>query len=376
VPKQLTAVSLFSGCGGFDWGAQQAGVDVLWANDIDRSAADAYQRTFPSVDFHHSDISKVDKFPEADVLIGCYPCTGFSLGSRRRAPGEEERDLREVTGNFLYQEFLRALTHVRPKYLFVENVRGMLSAEKGWFFHDQIKRFKEAGYRITFAQLDASRYGVPQSRERVFIVGVRRDVGFRYEFAAPTHASYDSITVIAAQKESWRKACLEGRVIRKGKSYSPRSDTCIWTRLATRTLSRDHWDNLGGFAPVSLKEAIMGKTWSDDEYCETPFHGHYLTRNRKRGWHEPSFTIVAHAHHVPLHPGGEPMINIGTDAFAIQGEFNRRLSWRECATIQGLPETCVPSGTLNSKYRVIGNAVPPVFGKTLLKPVVEFERSL
>ena len=372
MPTELTAVSLFSGCGGFDWGAAQTGVKILWANDVDPSAAHAYQLAFPSVEFHETDIRRVHAFPKADVLIGCYPCTGFSLGSRRRASGATERDLRTVKGNFLYEEFLRALKQVQPRYLFVENVRGMLSADKGSFFNDQIKQFRESGYRISFAQLDASRYGLAQTRERVFIVGVRRDIDFRYSFMAPTHASFDAIQVL-------KKYAQYSREIHEGQRKVPKDlrvpTPCHWTQLATRTQSRDPWQNAAGTPPETLAEAIMGKRWSDDAYCDVDFHGHYLTRNRKRAWGEPSFTIVAHAHHVPLHPGGEPMVHIGKDAFKTQGDFNRRLSWRECAAIQGLPESAVPSGSLLQKYRVIGNAVPPAFGKMLLNPVVEYENS-
>ena len=111
------------------------------------------------------------------------------------------------------------------------------------------------------------------------------------------------------------------------------------------------------------------------EYAITPFHGHYLTRNRKQSWDKPSYTIVAHADHVPLHPGGEPMKKIGVDQWELCGDFNRRLSWKECAILQGLPDNIAPEGQLKDKYRVVGNAVPPVFAKAIIKPIVEFENS-
>ena len=82
---RLIAVSLFSGTGGFDYGASQAGVDVIWANDIDPHAAAAYQRLFPEVEFQAGDVRGIQEFPQADVLIGCYPCTGFSIAARRRS---------------------------------------------------------------------------------------------------------------------------------------------------------------------------------------------------------------------------------------------------------------------------------------------------
>lgn len=104
--SNLSVLSLFSGCGGFDIGALSWGcLDVIWANDIDAAAAQAYKHMVPCGEFHHGDVQKVQSFPKADILIGCYPCTGFSMGARRRAKGMEERDLMSIKGNFLYQEF-------------------------------------------------------------------------------------------------------------------------------------------------------------------------------------------------------------------------------------------------------------------------------
>jgi len=127
---KLTAVSLFSGCGGFDVGAQRADVEIIWANDINPHAAAAYHSLLPTVPFTTGDISVVKEFPKADILIGCYPCTGFSEASRRRWHTQAERDLHARKDNYLYKEFLRALRQVQPRYLFVENVRGMVSAAK------------------------------------------------------------------------------------------------------------------------------------------------------------------------------------------------------------------------------------------------------
>jgi DNA (cytosine-5)-methyltransferase 1 len=318
---KLTAVSLFSGCGGFDWGAQQAGAEIIWANDIDAHCAAAYQSLFPNVEFVLDDIQNIKAFPKADILIGCYPCTGFSLGARRRWRNLESRSLYANENNFLYREFLRALRQVRPKYLFVENVRGMVSAESGWFLKQQLSGFRKLGYRVKYALLDASDFGVPQSRKRIFIVGVQAEENaIEYDFPQPTHG---------------HKGVLPHRVLHDAIGYM--------------------------------------KEWPKGEYFDYPFHGHYLTRNRKRGWNELSYTIVADAHHVPLHPMGKPMKFIKKDTWALQGKDNRRLSWRECAAIQGLPPNATPSGTLMDKYRVVGNAVPPALGKALLVPIVKFE---
>jgi len=319
--RKLTAVSLFSGCGGFDWGAQEAGVEIIWANDIDPHAAAAYRSLFPDVPLTEGDIQKVSLFPQADVLIGCYPCTGFSGASRRRWHDRDERNLRDNDNNFLYTQFLRALGHVNPTYLFVENVKGMASAEDGWFLSQQIEGFNKLGYQVKHEVLNACDFGVPQTRKRMFIVGVKDGMqDFSYEFARPTHGPG------------------------KGSDYS------------------------------TLADALAGMDdWPYGEFFDYEFHGHYLTRNRKRAWTEPSYTIVADAHHVPLHPIGEPMVFVEKDRWALQGGQNRRLSWQECAALQGLPLKVAPSGTIKNKYRVVGNAVPPAFGKILLAPVVAFE---
>lgn len=316
---KLTAVSLFSGCGGFDWGAQQAGVEIIWANDINLHAAAAYRSIFPDVEFVHGDIQNISSFPKAEILIGCFPCTGYSVAARRRWRDSPIRDLKSDDTNFLYWQFLRVLDQIKPRFAFIENVGGMTSADEGYFLEEQRFHFRRLGYNAVYARLNARDYGAAQSRERVFIVLTSYDMRpFKYEFPQPTHGPGRDNEYLVLQ------------------------------------------DVIGGM-----------DEWPEGEFCDNPFHGHYLTRNRKRGWNQQSYTIVAHADHVPLHPVGEPMINIGVDAWALQGDLNRRLSWQECVVIQGLPATISPSGGLFNKYKVVGNAVPPVFGKALLSPIVE-----
>jgi DNA (cytosine-5)-methyltransferase 1 len=317
--SKLTAISLFSGCGGFDWGAKQAGIDIIWANDINPHAAAAYRSIFTDVEFVHDDIQNISRFPKADILIGCFPCTGYSIAARRRWANSLVRDLKSDETNFLYWQFLRVLEQVKPRFAFIENVKGMLTADAGYFLEEQKFHFRRLRYEAAYARLLASDFGAAQERERVFIVLTSYDMRpFTYTFPKPTHGP----------KGTQRSKSLR--------------------------------DVLGGM-----------EEWPKGEFCEKEFHGHYLTRNRKRGWDQLSYTIVAHSSHVPLHPMGEPMRYVGKDTWELQGDVNRRLSWRECVAIQGLPEHIAPSGVLNQKYMVVGNAVPPVFGEALIKPIVE-----
>jgi DNA (cytosine-5)-methyltransferase 1 len=328
VRKSPTAVSIFSGCGGFDLGASQAGVDIIWANDINPHSAAAYQSLLPNTEFVLGDIQAISSFPEADILIGCYPCTGFSVAARRKwmdtRLGElRERDLRATEGNFLFWQFIRALSLVRPRFAFVENVTGMVNAADGYFFEYQMYHFRRLGYKAYYKRLNAKDYGVPQYRSRFFVVLVHRELpDFRYEFPQPTHGP-------------------------------------------------------GTERPFSTLRAAIGHMdrWPRGDYYEAPFHGHYLTRNRKRLWTEPSFTVVAHAGHVPLHPMGRPMRRRGPDLWELQGRANRRLSWRECAAIQDLPATVAPTGSLRDRHLVVGNAVPPALARVLIRPVVQYENS-
>jgi DNA (cytosine-5)-methyltransferase 1 len=318
-----TAVSLFSGCGGFDLGAQRAGVDIIWANDNDPAAVAAYRRSLPGVKIEEGDIRKFKSFPEADLLIGCYPCTGFSQAAKRKTRTGKDRDLKSNDDNYLYREYTRVLRAVKPKVLFVENVRGMLSAAKGWFFEEQKGLFEDAGYRVHAKLLDASHFGVAQRRMRVFLVGVRTDL-------IEDHGPY---------------------------SYPEAT----------------HGDEEGMLPYVTLRSAIEGmEEWPSGEFSEKPFHGHFLTRNRKRNWDDRSYTVVAHSGHVPLHPSGDPMVKVGKDHWKLQGDTNRRLSWRECARIQGLPEIVGEGASLTEAQRVVGNAVPPPVAKALIESALPF----
>jgi DNA (cytosine-5)-methyltransferase 1 len=207
---------------------------------------------------------------------------------------------------------------VKPRFLIIENVTGMTSAEDGWFWQRQKRVYREAGYKLFGPfQLNAVDYGVAQTRKRVFVVGVRRNVDYEYTCPRATHG---------------------------------------------QGTPREH---------KTLRDVISGMPrWPTGEYCEASFHGHSLTRNRKRGWDDPSYTIVANDHHVPLHPMGRGMRFVKEDTWVLQGSSNRRLSWRECARIQGFPKSFEPDLPLTSLYRIVGNAVPWRFGEALLRPLV------
>ncbi|MCB1945725.1 MAG: DNA cytosine methyltransferase [Thauera sp.] len=323
------AVSLFSGCGGSDAGVIAAGFDVVMANDIIAYARDAYLANLPKTDYVLGDVAKIEDsaFPSAELLVGCYPCQGFSQGGAREAD-------RRI--NTLYLEFARALRAIQPKAFIAENVSGLRRSTYKHLLDDQIVQFSSAGehgYDVVWQELKAHEYGVPQERKRLVIVGIRRDLGVRYGFPAPTHG--------------------------------PSADQPYLT----------------------IGKALEGlPEWPEGEYCDDPFHWYYLSRNRRRGADEISKTIVSHMRHMPLHPVSPSLKRIHTDKWEFEEDKPaRRFSYREAARLQGFtgkylkhggdfvfPEACTHASgqegnLLRYRYKVIGNAVPPPLFEAVAK---------
>ncbi|MBV9884228.1 MAG: DNA (cytosine-5-)-methyltransferase [Sphingomonadaceae bacterium] len=299
----VTAVSLFTGCGGSDAGLLSAGFEILMANDVAAYARDFYEANFPATDYRLGDVADIKNFPKADLLVGCYPCQGFSVGGVR----DPTRRI-----NYLYREFDRALRQIQPKAFIVENVAGMVRGSHNHLLRNQLIRFRLAGYRVSHRVLDAQEFGVPQERSRLFFVGLRSDLGVSFKFPSPTHALSDG----------------------DGLPICPTIQDAI------------------GDLPL----------WPEGEYDTQPFHWYYLSRNRWRGWHERARTVVAVSRHMSLHPISPPLKRIHTDAWEFERDGPaRRFSYREASRLQGFarnlsfPETA----GIRMRYQAIGNAVPP-----------------
>lgn len=300
------AVSLFSGCGGSDAGLIASGFKIVMANDILAYAKDVYAANHPETDYVLGDVSKVNVFPDAELLVGCYPCQGFSQGGVR----DPSRKI-----NTLYLEFARALKTIRPKAFIVENVSGMVRKNFKHLLDDQLKVFSEAGYSVKANVLNAADYGVAQERKRIFIVGLRSDLGVEYTFPAPTHG------------------------IERDNPY------------------------------FTLRDALKTMDpWPEGEFYARDFHWYYLSRDRRRGWNEVSKTIVANPRHMPLHPSSPKLIKHAHNDWRFETEAPaRRFSFREAARIQGFPVDFVfpDDASLDMKYKVVGNAVPPPLFKAV-----------
>lgn len=313
----FSVVSLFAGAGGLDTGLEMAGFNTIWANEVDKDACETYMANHPDTYVERGDVRNVKSFPKADIVVGGYPCQGFSLAGNRLITDER---------NFLYREFVRALRTSNPKFFIAENVKGMLTMGGGSIIKAMVEDFKNQGYEVTYHLVNAKNYGVPQDRERVFIIGVRQDIScnFKYVLPNPTHGN----------------------------------DLCCEKPLVTLK------DAIGHLKPSEIGEVY-----------ESGFSSRFLSRNRKRSWNDVSFTIQASGRHAPLHPSGEPMIKIDTDKWVLpKTSEHRRLSAVECALIQTFPSNYIWKGSLGTIHKQIGNAVPCLLAKAISSPIAEYLR--
>ena len=300
----MKVVSLFSGAGGLDLGLIQAGHEIIWANDIDDDCVKTYEKNING-HIQPGPIENIPshRIPEADAIVGGFPCQGFSQANLLRFE-EDER-------NALYLEFLRVVRDKQPKWFLAENVRGILSMAGGTAIERIESDFAKAGYRIQRRLFNAADYGVPQSRWRVIIAGTRKDLPspFDYDYPDPSHS-------------------------RKGMGNLPK-----WVTIGEALRSIPEPDESYG---------LPNHIFSQYKVTNRNFTGHRTTDPDM-----PSPTILARGNG----KGG---------VCALQHPRNhRRMSVREQALVQTFPLDFEFYGKMNSCYRQVGNAVPVKFGRFL-----------
>lgn len=311
----MKVISLFSGAGGLDLGFQQSGFEILWANEFDRTIWDTHQNNFPDVELCKKSIAEVDEVTEipdgAVGIIGGPPCQSWSEAGARRG-------INDPRGK-LFFDYVRVLKTKKPLFFLAENVPGILHKNNKKSFENIIKSFNEIGYNISYKVINASDYNVPQDRKRVIIVGVLKTTGKYFQFP---------------ERYPERKT-LRDSIFDLRESPQPADDRNY------------HNSNL----VIPNHEFMVGD-----------FSSMYMSRNRVRGWDEPSFTIQAGGRHAPLHPQAPKMIKVEEDKFIFNPRFKelyRRLTVRECARIQTFPDDFIFSyNQINNGYKMVGNAVP------------------
>lgn len=310
-PKVL---SLFSGCGGLDLGFVQSGYEVVWANDFNHWACETYRHNF-GAHIVEGSITDIDfsKTPDADVITGGFPCQDFSMIWKRGGLGTDR-------GN-LYKHFVRAVETKLPKVFVAENVKGLLTANGGKAIEVIANDFAKVGYEVSFDLYNFADYGAPQLRERVLIVGVRKDLGYKFEKPTPTHAPDSYVTASKA---------LSG--VERVKHNNEHLNIKDRTRKILELIPEG-----GNFTDIP----------KDNPYYVKGMISHVYRRLHR---HRPSTTIIA---------GG------GGGTWGYHFEEPRPLTNRERARLFGYPDDFVFIGSTTEVRRQIGNSVPPPAAKAL-----------
>lgn len=258
--KAYTHVSLFSGAGGLDIGLEQAGFHTVWANDFNHDACETH-RLWSNATVIEGNIGKVDydTIPDCDIASFGFPCQGFSLSGLRKV---------DDSRNVLYRHCVKLVEKKQPKLFLAENVKGLLTLGGGKIKDAIIADFESKGYAVSINLVNAADYHVPEDRQRILLVGIRKDIAEKYgvEFKVP----------------------------------APFPD-----RISIRQA-------LEGLAPAT-----------DDEICKEAYSSRYMSRNRKRAWDSVSFTIPAMAKQIFKCPdcGKEFKAQIGSVVDSVNNGF-------------------------------------------------------
>ena len=313
----MKIISLFSGAGGLDLGLIQAGHDVVWANDIFLDAVRTYKRNISDhIDTRDiSDIASHD-IPDADVVVGGFPCQGFSVANW----GRTVADCR----NRLYREMVRVVSDKRPKFFVAENVKGITSLGKGAVLENIISDFNAEGYKIHWKILNSADYGAPQKRMRFVMLGIREDLSCD-DVSFPPLATHQSPA--AKDKGSGLRDWL---TVGQALAHIPEPE------FAPDIPNHE-------YSKYKLRfNGYIGHRWIDPSLPAPTVTG----RGDEKGG-----VVVLH------HPNNR-----------------RRMSARELATVQSFPDDFVFVGTNSSVYRQIANAVPPKLGLAIGRMLSENER--
>ena len=172
--KKIPLVSLFSGAGGLDMGFENQGFQTIWANDFDKDACETH-KAWSDAEVVQGDIGQVDfnSIPKTPFIIGGFPCQGFSLAGPRKL--DDKR-------NILYRYFVKLVEEKQPLAFVAENVKGILTLGNGEIIEAILEDFSSKGYDVVPTLVNAADYGVPQDRNRVIIVGIKKDLGIKYSF--------------------------------------------------------------------------------------------------------------------------------------------------------------------------------------------------
>jgi len=357
----LNTIDLFSGCGGMSLGFKWAGFNTLLASDIDENCKKTFNANFGETPFICGDLSGFQKedfenhiTKDVDVIIGGPPCQGFSLANKRR------NKVLEDPRNNLFFEFVKTINWYNPKAFVMENVKGLLSMNSGQVIKQIVSEFENAGkfgYHVKYQVLKASDFGVPQSRERVIVLGFRKDLEVTPEF--PIKKYTEAITVnqaisdlpIIKACEGTEKQEYHSEPQNKYQEFIRRNSFKVYNHIAMRHTKR----LIDRFKAIKNGKGLL-------DVWET--HG-----AMQRGNPTKKSTIKFSQNNQRLH-GDKPAPTIAASFQSnfIHPQMDRNFTAREGARLQSFPDSFIFKGMRTkmswekglSQYQQIGNAVPPL----------------
>lgn len=340
-------VDLFCGAGGFSNGFEDAGFDIALALDSWKDAIMTYNHNHRNrvgickniYDFTNDELRELSEKENIVGIIGGPPCQGYSMVGTRNA---------KDTRNTLYLQYVRFVEVMRPEFFILENVKGLLTLEKGYFKRDILERFTKLGYNVTYKVLKASDYGIPQKRERVFFVGLRRDK-FKdkfFQYPIPNYqliGTYDAIGDLPSLDQGEVSTIYQQEPFNEFQKLMRRNAKNIKNNEPTS--HTDQTKKIISMIPDGGNIKMLPEAYYKIRNYSTAF--------KRMNSAEPSTTIDC-GHRNYFHY-----------------KENRIPTVRESARIQTFPDVFEFLGTKTSQYTQVGNAVPPILAQIIGSQVLK-----
>ena len=356
--SQMKVADIFCGAGGLSYGfAKSDFFDIIFANDIDKDTLNAYAFNHKGVKILHKDIAELSqnelqKFGAIDILLGGPPCQSYSTLGKRKMDKRAH----------LFTEYLRILEILQPKAFVFENVVGLISMQKRELFKQICKEFESLGYKIFYQILNAVHFGVPQIRERVFVVGVHTSICSQdFAFPKPTHLSGKKgfANFITLQNALGDLPPIKSgeNGDKKGFLHEPNNEFLHFVRKS-KNLS-EHCSPKNNPNLIRIMQTLKDGQCKDDLPAHIRPKSGYTNTYAKMWWQQPAPTITR---------------NFATPSSSrcIHPRDSRALSIREGARLQSFPDDFVFVGSESAKRLQIGNAVPPLVSIALANAVQEY----
>jgi len=349
--RKPTVIDLFAGVGGLSLGFKQNGFDVLFANEYNKEIARAYKLNNPETIVNDSDIRDID-FDEVflpfqgkiDVVVGGPPCQGFSQKGKRIGMKDER--------NFMFQQFVKVVQYVKPKYFVLENVPNILTAEHGFFKEQIIEMFSGLGYEVKAKVLKAEQHGVPQTRRRAVFLGklgentmeIPDDTGER----VTVMDAISDLPVLCSGEGTDGAVEYEKAPANRFQEDMRKKSIAIHNHIAT-SHSKTALERLKLVTLTSTKEDLP------PEHRTKSIHSGTWTRLKPDGY---ARTITT---------------RFDTPA---SGQFtlpfqDRCITVREAARLQSFPDDYIFYGNKTAQMLQVGNAVPPKLASSIARTIKE-----